>query len=107
MAGHFGWQALIRRFRVTKTLPVDGLVVVYVRIQKLETREPIIRRLCDIGEMITPVTYELNTSHWDDGLWDNEVAFFRQCLEGTRDRMFVWRVVGDTYTRFTITGIKP
>jgi hypothetical protein len=83
---------------------VDGLVIIFLRIRDVEAREQIIHHLCDIGEQITPTIYELNTSDWDAGLWEDEVKSFERFLEGTRDRMIVWRILGQTYTRLTITG---
>lgn len=83
---------------------VDGLVMIVLRIRDVDARVQIEHRLCDIGEQITRSIYELNTADWDPGLWEEELQFFERWLEGTRDRMLVWKVVGQTYTRFTITG---
>lgn len=83
---------------------VDGLVIIVLRIRDVDAREQIEHHLCNIGEQITPTIYELNTADWDPGLWEEEVELFERWLEGTRDRMIVWKFVAQTYTRFTITG---
>lgn len=82
----------------------DGLAVVVLRIRDIDVREQIVHRLCNIGEQITPSIYELNTADWDPGLWDEEVRAFEDQLQGTDDRLLIWKFAGQTYSRFTIRG---
>ena len=84
----------------------DGLVVIVLRIRDVEAREQIIHRLCDIGEQITPSIYELNTGDWDPGLWEEEVEYFERYLEGTSDRMIVWRFAGQVHGRLDASSMN-
>lgn len=81
----------------------NGLILVALSIRDEECRERIIHRLCNIGEQITRAIYEVNTATWDDGLWEQEVAFFERQLEGTGGRMLVWRFQNGNYARFEIS----
>ena len=83
--------------------PADGLVIVALRIRDEERRQQIIYRLLSgSSERITSTVFEFNTSDWDDGLWDEEVAWLTDVLEGTRDKIIVWRFMANGFTRFTI-----
>ena len=46
--------------------------------------------------------YELNIGDWDVGLWEEEVEWFTELLEGTNDRIVVWRFSGNSYMKFSI-----
>jgi hypothetical protein len=89
---------------MSETQLADGLVIIVLRIRDVDVREQIINRLCETGDQITSLVYELNTADWDPGLWDQEVQYLESLLEGTRDSLLVWRFAGQTYSRFTIRG---
>jgi hypothetical protein len=79
------------------------LVIVALRIRDEKRRDQAIHRLLNIlADRPTSTIFEFSTADWDEGLWEEEVEWFTDLLEGTRDSIVVWRFVGDTYTRFTI-----
>lgn len=81
----------------------DGLVMIALRIRDEDRREQAIHRLENLPtERPFRGFYELSIADWDEGLWEEEVAWFSDLLEGTRDRIIVWQFTGDTYTRYTI-----
>ena len=83
--------------------PADGLVIMALRIRDEDRRQQAIHRLVNNpGERLTSNIFEFSTADWDDGLWDEEVSWFTDLLEGTRDSIIVWRFVGNDFTRFTI-----
>jgi len=74
-----------------------------LRIRDQERRGQIIHRLLNIlADRLTSTIFEFSTADWDEGLWDEEIEWLTDTLEGTRDSIIVWRFVGNTYTRFTI-----
>lgn len=83
--------------------PVDGLVLIALRIRDEDRREQAVHRLENLlPERITPTIYELSVADWDEGLCDEEIRWFMDLLEGTRDCVIVWRFVGSGFSRFTI-----
>jgi hypothetical protein len=82
----------------------DGLIILVVRVRDEIVREQVIHRLNDVGEQITKNIYELNIGDWDAGLWEDEVQNLERLLEGTRDRLLVWKFTGQTFVRFSISG---
>lgn len=89
---------------MTTEQPVNGLVILVLRIRHPDVREQIIHRLCNIGEQITNTVYELQIGDWDDGLWEDEVNWLSMELEGTEDQVVVWKCSNQGYTRFSITA---
>jgi hypothetical protein len=83
--------------------PIDGLVIMALRIRDEDRRQQAFSRLNDLlAERPTPTIFEFNTADWDDGLWQEEIDWFTELLDGTHDSVIVWRFDGETYTRFTI-----
>lgn len=83
--------------------PVDGLVIMVLRIRDEDRRKQAIHRLVNNpGERITSTVFEFSTADWDEGLWEEEITWFTDLLEGSRDSIIVWRFVGSSFTRFTI-----
>jgi hypothetical protein len=82
----------------------DGLAIILLRIRDAEARERIIHELCNIGEQVGTLSYEVNTADWDPGLWDDLLRRFEDVLQGTDGRLLIWKFSGQTYTRFTIRG---
>jgi hypothetical protein len=81
----------------------DGLVIVALQIRHEDRRQQAIHHLENIpGERLTSTTFEFRTDDWDEGLWDEEIEWFTELLEGTRDRVVVWRFDNGSYNRFTI-----
>ena len=83
---------------------VDGLVIIALRIRNEDARALVIHELTNFGEQVTSNIFELQTAHWDSDTWEERMRLFEAYLEGTGDRMIIWKFVGQTYTRFTIHG---
>lgn len=83
--------------------PADGLVIMALRIRDEDRRQQAIHHLVNLlADRVTSTIFEFSTADWDEGLWEEEVEWFTDVLEGTRDRIIVWRFIGSTFTRFTI-----
>lgn len=83
--------------------PVHGLVILALRIRDEDRRQQAIHRLANLlADRITSTIFEFSTADWDDGLWEEEVEWLTDLLEGTRDSVIVWRFIGTNFTRFTI-----
>jgi len=83
--------------------PIDGLVLLALRIRDEERREQAIHHLENLPtERPFRGFYEMNIGDWDEGQWDEEVEWFQELLDGTRDKIVAWRFDGNSYTRFTI-----
>lgn len=83
--------------------PTDGLVLIALRIRDEDRREQAVHRLENLAtERPLRGFYELNIGDWDTGLWDEEVTWLSDLVEGTRDRVIVWRFSGNSFVRFTI-----
>jgi hypothetical protein len=83
--------------------PVDGLVIMALRIRDEECRKRVIHRLINNpGVRVTSTVFEFTTADWDEGSWEEELSWFCDALEGSTDSIIVWRFVRDRYSRFTI-----
>jgi hypothetical protein len=83
--------------------PTDGLVIMAIRIRDEERRQLAFSRLNDLpSERPTPTIFEFSTADWDEGMWEEEIEWFTDLLEGTHDKVIVWRFKGKEYSRFTI-----
>jgi hypothetical protein len=81
----------------------NGLVIVALRIRNEGRRQEAIDRLENLpSERLTAAIFELRTDDWDEGLWNDEVEWFTELLDGTHDRVIVWKFADGKYTRFTI-----
>lgn len=86
-----------------ETQPSDGLVIVVLRVRDSERRDQIVDRFVDIGaNHVTRNVFELSIADWDDGLWDEEVDWFTDLLELTRDSLIVWKFTSNAVARFVI-----
>lgn len=85
------------------TQPCDGLIIILLRIRDPDRREQAIDRLLNIGaDRVTQNAFELSIADWDQGLWDDDVEWFSNLLESTRDSMILWRFMSSSFVRFTI-----
>ena len=83
--------------------PTNGLVIMAIRIRDEERRQQAFSRLNDLlAERPMPSIFEFSTADWDEGLWEEEIEWFTDLLDGTHDSVIVWRFIGEQYTRFTI-----
>lgn len=74
-----------------------------LQIRDEDRRQQAIHHLLDlIADRPVPAVFEFRTDDWDDGLWEEEIEWLTELLEGTRDRVVVWRFDDGGYNRFTI-----
>jgi len=78
-------------------------VIMALQIRDEDRRQQAIHHLVDlIADRPVPTVFEFRTDDWDEGLWEEEIEWFTELLEGTRDRVVVWRFDDGGYNRFTI-----
>ena len=83
--------------------PCDGLIIILLRVRDSDRRDQVVDRLNYIGaDRVTHNAFELSIADWDDGLWDDELEWFSDLLELTRDSLIVWRFALNSFVRFTI-----
>ena len=83
----------------------DGLVLVSLRVDNLDRRGPVIRHINNPpSEQIHPKLYEVYTNDWDDELWDEELDWFADPLEGKNDSLVIWRFTGGKFSRFSLNA---
>lgn len=81
----------------------DGLIIVLLRVRDPDRKALVIDRLTDVGaDRVTQIAFELSIADWDDGLWDDELQWFSDLLELTRDSLIVWQFSAGSFVRFTI-----
>ncbi len=86
-----------------ETQPSDGLIILVLRVRDPDRLDQILDRLADIGaDRVTSNVFQTNIADWDDGLWDQEVEWFRDLLEHTRDSAIIWHFTSDSFVRFVI-----
>lgn len=83
----------------------DGLVILALRVRDPDRRDQVLDRLADMCAVrVNSSIFEIDTADWDDGLWDQELEWFTELLDDTRDSVIVWRFTGDLFARFAIGG---
>ena len=86
-----------------ETQQSDGLIILVLRVRDPDRLDQILDRLADIGaDRVTSNVFQTNIADWDDGLWDQEVEWFRDLLEHTRDSAIIWHFTSDSFVRFVI-----
>lgn len=80
----------------------NGLVILALQIRNEDRRQQAVHHLVNLGERLTSTLFQFSTDDWDDGLWEEEIEWFTELLDGTRDRIVVWRFDDGRYSRFTI-----
>jgi hypothetical protein len=80
-----------------------GLVILTARIRDPNVREQFWSHMVEIyGERVTPSIYEFGTADWDEGLWDEEIQWMSELMEGIKGRIVIWKFVDGKYSRFSI-----
>jgi len=88
---------------MSEVLNADGLVIISARIRDPFVREEFRDHLHELlGERVNPTTYELNIADWDDGLWEEEVEWISELLDGTGESVVVWRFRDGEYVRLRL-----
>jgi hypothetical protein len=81
----------------------EGLVILLLRIRDEDRRQQAIHHIVNLpAERVTSTIYEIATSSWDAGLWDEELDWFTDLLECTNDSIVVWRFTNGSFSRFTL-----
>ena len=79
-------------------------MIVLVNIEDDDRREQLVHRIVSLpGAEITETLFEIHTSDWDDGLWDDELAYFAQLLFGD-DSLTIWHFTDGVYSRYSLTA---
>ena len=83
----------------------EGLVLILLQVDDEDRREQAIHHIVNLSsEQITLTLYEVYTGDWDDGLWDEELDWFADLLEGTDDTLLIWRFTDGQFSRFSLGG---
>jgi hypothetical protein len=83
--------------------PIEGLVLMALRIRDEDRRKQAIHRLLDISaDRLTSTIFEFSIADWDEGLWEEEIEWFTELLDGSRDSIIVWCFRHKSYSRFSI-----
>jgi hypothetical protein len=102
------WTLLMSLFARPAGIPVgpqpaEGLVILLLQIRDGERRQQAIHHIVNLpADRITSRIYEIATGAWDAGLWDEELDWFVDLLEGTNDSIIVWRFTNESFSRFTL-----
>ena len=82
----------------------DGLVIVRVNIDDADRREQLIHRIVNLpSSEITETLFEIHTADWDEGLWDDELAYFSELLFGD-DILTIWQFNNGEYSRYSLSA---
>jgi hypothetical protein len=82
---------------------VNGLVILTAKINDPSVREEFWHHMENIpGERVTLSIYEFSTADWDEGLWDDEIQWMSDLLEGVRATGIIWRFEDGKYSRFSM-----
>lgn len=85
------------------SLSADGLIIVTATIHHPDVRDQFWQHMEEIpGERVASSVYELNIADWDEGLWDEEVEWMKNILDGARGIITIWKFARGEYIRFSI-----
>jgi hypothetical protein len=104
------WTLLMNVFAKRGSIPIgpqpaEGLVILLLQIRDEERRQQAIHHIVNLPcERVTSRLYEISTGDWDAELWDQEVDWFTNLLEGTNDSIVVWRFTNGSFSRFTLSA---
>lgn len=88
---------------MSEFLATDGLVLVSARIRSTELRDEFWDHMEGLpGERVDHTIYEMRVSDWDDGLWEEEVEWMSELLEGSGESIVVWKFSGNKYCRMQL-----
>jgi hypothetical protein len=102
------WTLLMSLFASSAGIPIgpqlaEGLVILLLQIRDQERRQQAIHHIVNLpADRITSTVYEIATWTWDAGLWDEELDWFVDLLEGTDDSIIVWRFTNGSFSRFAL-----
>lgn len=81
----------------------DGLVIIAARIRDEELRGEFWHHMENLpGERVDRIIYELSAADWDDGLWEEEVGWMSELLDGSGESVVIWKFEGGRYYRFRL-----
>jgi hypothetical protein len=85
--------------------PGGGDILVYAKVRNPDAKLQLRQLLDDLpGVRVTPALYELFTSDWDEGLWEEEVERMRALIDPDVDTLIFWQVVAGKLVRTCVAG---
>jgi len=81
------------------------MVLIHVKIRDEVVRSSFQHHLLNLlAERVSSSVYQLDTSDWSESDWSDEFNTFKSMLEGSNERVVIWRFIGTQFSRFTIRG---
>jgi hypothetical protein len=81
----------------------DGLVLVSARIRDEHLRGEFWHHMENLsGERVNRTIYEFSVADWEPGLWEEEIEWLSDLLEGTGEFIVIWKFHGGRYCRFRL-----
>ena len=88
---------------MSELLDADGLVPVSARIRNEELRDELWHHMENLpGERVNRTMYELSVADWDEGLWEEEIEWISELLDGSGESVVIWKFEGSRYCRFRL-----
>ena len=85
--------------------PAGGDILVYAKVRDPEARKRLRHLLENLpGERVDGALYEVFTSDWEEGLWEEEVGRMRELIDPATDTLLFWQVAGGKLVRTCIAG---
>jgi hypothetical protein len=85
--------------------PAGGDILVYAKVRDPEARQRLRHLLENLpGERVDDTVYEVFTSDWDEGAWEEEVERMREIIDPANDTLIFWHTVGGKMVRTCIAG---
>jgi hypothetical protein len=90
---------------MVEPVPAGGDILVYAKVRDPEARKRLRHLLESLpGERVDAAVYEVFTSDWDDGLWEEEVERMQELIDPATDTLIFWQVAGSKLVRTCIAG---
>jgi hypothetical protein len=80
-------------------------VIVYARVRNPENKVLLESLLVNLpGDRISPTLYEIFTTDWDPGLWEETASQMESYVDPEHDILIFWQVVDGVLARTSIAG---
>jgi hypothetical protein len=85
--------------------PAGGDILVYAIVHDPKAKARLRYLLEELpGERVDTFMYEVFTTDWDEGLWDEEVEKMREIIDPDTDTLIFWKVIDGKLVRTCIAG---
>jgi len=82
-----------------------GDIIVYASVKDPEARVRLRGLLENLpGVRVTSTVYEVFTSDWDEGLWEEEVSRMSEIIDEATDTLIFWQVANGVLMRTCVAG---